>query len=81
MNTKNDEWYDALMTVAIMFLSVSAVTLSRETWRFVSLIFAVIGLALLVLAGVVKIGWHNFIALPQAIVMALQDRRRHGVRK
>lgn len=76
-----EEWFDAFMTMAGLTTCLGLLMIGRGWWMFTAVL---LGLALtLALVGVIiKIGWHEFIALPQAVKMALQSRRRrHGVRK
>lgn len=82
MSKKRKEWIDALMTGASLIGITGLVLLGRLYLWPIAVVFVGIAALLTVVSGIVYIGWSEFIALPQAMIMAIQDRRRtRGNRK
>ena len=76
-----EDWYEAMMTGASLMACFGVMMSVRGFWMFTWILLG-IALIMAIVGVIIKIGWHEFIALPQAVKMALQDnRRRHEVRK
>ena len=78
---KRDDWHEAFMTGASLMACLGLMMTGRNWWMFTWILWG-IALLMIIVGAIIKIGLREFIALPQAIKMAMQDRRRkHGIRK
>lgn len=73
---KRNEWYEAFMTGASLMTCLGLMMIARDWWMFTWILWG-IALLMIIVGAIIKIGWREFIALPQAIKMAMKDRRKN----
>lgn len=81
LKMKRNEWYEAFMTGASLMACLGLMMTARNWWMFTWILLGIASIMALI-GVIIKIGWHEFVALPQAMKMAIKDKRRkHGLRK
>lgn len=86
MSKKRRDWYDAVMTIAVAFsmvailMFVGCVARKMNPWLLTGICFGVAVVSFL--AALIIHEGRDVLALPQALWMAIQDRRkRNGLHK